>query len=86
MLRPIVYMLGEAYYLGLLVYRGINVMRKVMDVLSCINLKDDTIINKVIVLRFGLRLLLIIFLHLFIYYRVQSNPDYDVLCQIYCIG
>ncbi len=34
MLRPIVYMLSEAYYLGLLVYRGINVMRKVMDVLS----------------------------------------------------
>ncbi len=62
-------------------------MRKVMDVLSCINLKDDTIINKVIGLRhLEMLLLLLFFLHLFIYYRVQSNPDYDVLCQIYCLG
>ncbi len=51
MLRPIVYMLGETNYLGLLVYCRINLMRKVTDVLSCINLKDDTIINEVLGLR-----------------------------------
>lgn len=30
----------------LLVYCGINLLREVIDVLGCINLKDDTIIHR----------------------------------------